>query len=212
MSQLAALGKDILIPRSDIDKPDGSVYSERTDKQLVDLCLTGDETAFECIFERHKRRIAVIGGRFFKNQAEVEEVIQITFTKAYLELKGFRGLYDLSLASWLNRIAVNTCLNTLKTGAVKIENLITILSDHEMEELAVDLRQKSAEELVVQRDLLDKLLSSLKTDDRALLQMLHAQEMSVAEVAAIFGWSRPKVKVRAFRARRSLAKILKRFL
>jgi RNA polymerase sigma-70 factor (ECF subfamily) len=42
--------------------------------------------------------------------------------------------------------------------------------------------------------------------------MLYAEEMSVAEAAEAFGWSRAKVKVRAFRARRALARVLKRFL
>ena len=206
------LGKETLILRADIEKPETAVYGERTDKQLVELTLSGDEAAFECIFERHKRRVAILAGRFFRNQSEVEEMIQITFTKAYFEFKNFRGLYEFSLASWLSRITTNVCLNALKTQSARIENLITVLSEVERDVLAADLKEKSAEELLVQRDLLEKLLAVLKTDDRILLQMMYAQEMTVAEVADAFGWSRAKVKVRAFRARRSLGRILKRFV
>jgi RNA polymerase sigma-70 factor (ECF subfamily) len=212
MDYLRALRKEILILRAEIENPESPVYVERTDNQLVALVLAGDEAAFECIFERHKRRIAVLASRFFQNSAEIEEIIQISFIKAYFDLKSFRGLYDFSLVSWLNRIAINTCLNLLKTRSAKIDNLITVLSDHEREVFAADLREKSAEDLIVQRDLLEKLLASLSVDDRALLQMLHAQEMSIAEIADVFGWSRAKVKVRAFRARRSLARIIRRFL
>ena len=186
--------------------------TEETDRQLVDLALAGDELAYERIFERHKRRVASLAGRFFREPQEVEEMIQITFTKAYVQLGSFRGEHEHSLASWLNRIATNTCLNTLKQRANRIEDLVTALSDHEIEVLSVDLREKDAEELAVQRDLLEKLLASLSADDRVLLQMLHAYEMSVAETAEVFGWSRAKVKVRAFRARRSLNRVLKRFL
>ena len=206
------LRKETLILRADIEKPETAVYGERTDKQLVELTLSGDEAAFECIFERHKRRVAVLAGRFFRNQSEVEEMIQITFTKAYFEFKNFRGLYEFSLASWLSRIATNVCLNALKTRSARIENLITVLSEVERDVFATDLKEKSAEELLVQRDLLEKLLAVLNTDDRILLQMMYAQEMTVAEVADAFGWSRAKVKVRAFRARRSLGRISKRFV
>lgn len=212
MDYLTALGKETLRLRADIERTESMVHSERTDKQLVDLTLGGDETAFECIFERHKRRVAILASRFFQDPAEVEEIIQISFTKAYFDLKSFRGLYDFSLASWLNRIATNTCLNTLKTRSTKIEHWITDLTDGEREVFAADLKQKTAEELAVKRDLLEKLLAELSIDDRVLLQMLYAQEMSVAEAATAFGWSRAKVKVRAFRARRSLGRILKRFV
>lgn len=212
MDYLTVSGKEILILRAEIANPENAVYSERTDKQLVDLTLAGDEVAFECIFERHKRRIAFVAGRFFKDPAEIEEVIQICFTKAYFEFKNFHGLYDFSLASWLKRIAANICLNKLKNRTTKIENLTGALSDHEIEVFAADLKEKSAEELVVQRDLLEKLLASLSVHDRFILQMLHAEEMTVAEIAKAIGWSRAKVKVRAFRARRSLARVLKRLL
>ena len=154
----------------------------------------------------------MVAGRFFQDTADVDEMIQVTFTKAYFDIGNFRGLHDHSLGSWLRRIAVNVCLNRLKSPAAKADRLIAVLPDFEMEVVSTDLKEKNAEELVVRRDLLAKLLGSLNTDDRVLLQMLHGQEMSVADVAEVFGWSRAKVKVRAFRARRSLKRILKRFL
>lgn len=212
MDYLTALAKETLILRSEIENPEGTVYAERTDKQLVDLTVAGDEAAFECIFERHKRRIAALAGRFFRNPEEIEEIIQISFTKAYFDLKSFRGSHEFSLPSWLNRIATNTCLNILKSRSTKAHNLLTLFSDSERNALAADIRKKTAEELIVQRDLLEKLLASLTPDDRVVLQMLYAHEMSVAEVAQVFGWSRAKVKVRAFRARRFLGRTLKRFL
>lgn len=213
MDHVTTLPKEVLILRgADIENTAGAVYTERTDMQLVGLSLAGDEAAFECIFDRHKRRVAGLASRFFKEQAEIEEMIQISFTKAYVELRSFRGAHEHSLASWLGRIAANTCLNELKRRAAKIENFADVLSDAEIETLATGLREKSVEEMVVQRDLLDKLLASIGTEDRVLLQMLHAEEMSVAETAAVFGWSKAKVKVRAFRARRALNKVVKRFL
>jgi RNA polymerase sigma-70 factor (ECF subfamily) len=210
MDYLTAWRSEILISRSEhIEK---SLYATSTDRQLVDLTLAGDESAFECIFERHKRYVATIAGRYFQYPQEIEDVIQASFIKAYFELKNFRGLHDFSLPSWLGRITATTCLNILRSGRYKLESHFFDLSDPAVEALATDLIEKSAEELTSQRDLLEKLLSSLNMEDRVLLQMLYAEEMTVSEIADAFGWSRAKAKVRAFRARHSLRKTLKRIL
>lgn len=212
MDHITALQKELLILRPDSEKLESADQSERTDRQLVESALAGDESAFEGIFEKHKRRIALIASRFFADPSEIEEMIQISFIRAFNELHNFRGAHDFSLASWLNRIATNACLNRLKTRTTKIETMITAFSDHDLEAFGRNLKEKSAEELIVQRDLLEKILASLGADDRVLLQMLYAQEMSVAEVAKIFGWSRANVKIRAFRARRSLGRVLRKFV
>ena len=190
----------------------GQVHAERADNQLVEMTVAGDEAAFECLFDRHKRRVALIAARFFNEHADIEDVIQITFTKAYFELGNFRGVHELSLASWLKRITANACLNKLKAANARKRGIAASLSDFEMETLAADPACVSAEDLSVQRDLLAKLLATLSPDDQVLLKMLHSQEMSVAEIAGAFGWSAAKVKVRAFRARRSLNRMVRKLM
>jgi DNA-directed RNA polymerase specialized sigma subunit len=51
----------------------------RSDKQLAELVLTGDESAFEELFDRHKRLVASIAARYFRRPEQVEEIIQISF-------------------------------------------------------------------------------------------------------------------------------------
>jgi RNA polymerase sigma-70 factor (ECF subfamily) len=201
---------EILHTRSEQDEEAGFVKAG--DRELVDLTLAGDESAFERLFQRHKRHVAMVAGRFFPHSQDIEEVIQATFIKAYLELKNFRGEHEFSMVSWLGRIAATTCLNTLRRRARKIETQFVEISKPAAEALADDLLEKSAEELILQRDLLEKLLDSLEVEDRMLLKMLYAEEMTVAEVASVFGWSRAKVKIRAFRSRRALRKTLRKFL
>jgi RNA polymerase sigma-70 factor (ECF subfamily) len=62
------------------------------------------------------------------------------------------------------------------------------------------------------RDLAGKLLARLAPEDRMVLTLLHGEEFSSAEIAAHLGWSEVNVRVRALRARRSLQKILKKYL
>lgn len=190
------------------------VCAETPDAKLVELVLAGDEAAFENLFDRYKRLVARIGARYFRRPEQIEEIVQISFTKIYLELGNFSGKHDFSMASWIGRIATNACLDALRSQKRKPENLHCELSDAETESLflSANNNDKTAETSHIERDLAEKLLARLPAEDRALMQMLEVEEMSVQEIAEATGWSKSKVKVRAFRSRNALRKILKKFL
>jgi RNA polymerase sigma-70 factor (ECF subfamily) len=105
-------------------------------------------------------------------------------------------------------------LDALRSQKRKPENLWCEYSEAETEILFADAvdNEKTAETSFIERDLAEKLLSKLSAEDRAILQMLDAEEMSVQEVAEITGWSNSRIKIRAFRARKALRSILKKFL
>lgn len=190
------------------------ITREKSDAQLVELVLSGDEAAFENLFDRYKRLVAAIAGRYFRQPEQIEEIIQISFTKVYFDLKTFRGDHNFSFPSWIGKITTNACLDRLRAQKRKPENLWCEFSEAETEMLSAIWAngEKSAENLVIERDLAEKLLSQLTPEDRAILKMLESEEMSVREVAEITGWSKAKIKMRAFRARNALRKILRKFL
>ena len=214
MSYSMAWQNETPVSRAENDSEIIDVYVQLSDTQLVELVLDGEETAFEKIFDRHKKLVAVIASRYFRRSEQIEEIIQISFAKAYFELNRFRGGHDLSLASWLGRIATNSCLDILRNDRRKPENLISDLSEAEgrhLYEIGAS-SGKNTEKLIVERDLASKLLARLEPEDRAIMQMLYAEEMSVGETAEVMGWSKSKIKVRAWRARNTMRKMLKRFL
>ena len=185
----------------------------RSDRQLAELVLAGDETAFEEIFDRHKRLFAAIAARYFRRAEQIEEIIQISFTKVYFELPNFRGIHELSLAGWLSKIARNACIDVLRNSKRRPEDLNCDLTDTERTDLLTGaVSGDSAEQMHIDRDLADKLLATIAADDRALLQMLHVEGLSIAESAEALHWSVPKTKLRAWRARNNLRRIVKRFL
>lgn len=192
----------------------GSLRVERSDSQLVDLVLAGDHDAFEEIFDRHKRLVALIARRYFRRPEEIEEIIQISFAKAYSELGKFRGVHERSLPSWLVRITSNACFDNLRGQRRKPERLACELSDVE-EDALLNLasgNSNDAENSIVNGDLVDKLLSSLPAEDRVLLRMIYAEEMCVADIADALGWTRSNVKIKAWRARQALKKVLRKYL
>lgn len=188
--------------------------AEKSDSQLIELILTGDDAAFENLFDRYKRLVAAIASRYFSQQEQIEEIIQISFAKAFFDLKTFRGNHNFSFAGWIGKITTNACLDALRTQKRKPENLWCEFSEPDTEKFfaSLSLNELNAENTVIERDLAEKLLSRLSAEDRAILQMLDAEEMSIREVAEITGFSIPKIKVRAFRARKTLRKILRKFL
>lgn len=192
----------------------GVVRVERSDPQLIELILAGDQTAFEQLFDRHKRLVARTAARYFQRPELIEEIIQISFAKAYLELAKFRGEHSFSFPSWIGRIAANACLDSIRTQKRKPEDLQCELSDGETQSI-IDLiahTDASPEEALVNRDLTNKLLARLPVEDRALLHMMYVDEMSIAEIGEFFGWSISKVKIKAWRARNGLRKVLRRYL
>ena len=209
-----AFQRDILSYAPDDPVVSGAVRAVRTDSQLIELVLAGDETAFEQIFDRHKRHVARTAARYFQRPEQIEEIIQIAFAKAFVELPKFRGEHELSLPSWLGRIAANACLDTIRSQKRKPEDLQCELSTGEAETI-LDLAasgDRSSEESLISRDLSQKLLAHLPHDDRALLHLLYVDEMSVADISGLLGWSVSKVQIRAWRARHSLRKVLKKYV
>lgn len=189
---------------------------EPTDEALVAAVSAGDEAAFAQLFERHRRRVARIAGRFFARPEQIEEIIQETFTKAYFALAQFSGAHAASFAAWLAQIAVNACYDELRRTQRRPEQQLDELTEAETRDLSARLRAgdttHDVEAALVSRDLATKLLARLTPEDRLVLTLLDGEGLSVAEIAQLTGWSTPKVKVRAHRARAHLRRVLRRYL
>ena len=184
-----------------------------TDNQLVESVLSGDELAFEQIFDRHKRLSICVIGRYFRKPEEIEEVVQTVFAKVYFELTKFRGANALSLASWISRITSNTCVDIIRRQRSRPETLAYDMPDADTLMLELpDPHRSDSESQVIDRDLANKLLSRLEPTDRVLLEMLHVEGMSTSEAAHSIGWSESRVKMRAWRAKRALRKIVSELL
>ena len=193
-----------------------SRIAEASDAELVFRVRGGDETAFEALFNRHRRRVALIAGRFFGQREQIEDVIQESFTKAYFALDDFSGAQEESFAAWLARISFNTCYDELRRRQRLPESAAANLSEEETDWLRKRLRTEDAgsdiESAIVARDLTSKLLRRLKPEDRLVLVLLDVEEMTVAEIAQLTNWSQSKVKIRAHRARAALRRVLRKFL
>lgn len=187
-----------------------------TDDELVTQSLEGDEAAFAQLVQRHQRRIFNILASFVRQADVREDLAQETFVKAYLSLSTYRRgeRFD----RWLARIAINTCYDHLRRLQRRPEYSFSDMTEDESLWLesatsgtagAIHLER---EQQKLAKDIADRLLATLAAEDRLVLILLERDGFSTEEIAAITGWSKAKVKVRAFRARHQMKQALDRLL
>ena len=96
------------------------------------------------------------------------------------------------------------------------ESRMADLTEEEADYLSDRLRDMSAsanvEGSAISRDLASKLLARLKPEDRLVLILLKQEELSIAEIAEVTGWTSAKVKMRSHRAQQGLRRVLRKFL
>src|SRR5690554_7838900 len=84
---------------------------QEIDKALVERVQQGDQRAFDLLVKKYQHKVMSLISRYVKQPADVPDVAQETFVKAYRALANFRG--DSAFYTWLYRIAVNTAKNYL---------------------------------------------------------------------------------------------------
>ncbi len=120
--------------------------------------------------------------------------------------------------AWLRAIVVNVCYDELRRRKRRPEELVGDFSEPEHGWMQL-VSTATPEELVAEaeerresHDLAHRLLDSLKPEDRMVLVLKDSEDLGVAEIAAMMGWSEAKVKIRAFRARQVLRKQAERMM
>ena len=178
--------------------------SSNPDERLVSAVLAGDDGAFAELAARHKGRVFGLASRFARNGADLEDICQEVFVQAFLRLRQFRR--DSPFEHWLLRIATYKCYDYLRRRRRSDETVSAdALFDAGYEPAAPENPAPSAD--------LEKLhaaLAQLPARERLVITLCELEERPLQEVAGLTGWSVANVKVRAFRARAALRKIMER--
>ena len=163
--------------------------------------------ARELVEHLHPLVSRIIRTRLPRRVAE-EDIAQDIFLTMFTRLDQYQG--NVPFTHWVSRIAVTTCIDHLRAQQRRPEFRWADLSDIEADVLDNVLTNENvvdAGEALASRELVEKLLSQIKPDDRMVLQMLDLEQKSLAEISQLTGWNTTLIKVRAFRARRKLRKL-----
>ena len=183
---------------------------ERTDAELIAAVLKGDAASFEPLVQKYSPRIFATARRYARRESEIEDIAQDIWLKAFERLESFRG--EAPFEHWLMRLAVRTCYDSLRAHQRNRETTFTELSEPEQDWLDRFVSQSDAasENADAARQLIARVLEQLSPAARLVITLQEIEQRSVKEVAELTGWSVPLVKVRAFRARAEMRKVLSR--
>jgi RNA polymerase sigma-70 factor, ECF subfamily len=183
---------------------------ERTEAELIAAVLKGDTASFEPLVQKYSPRVFATARRYARRESEVEDIAQEIWLKAFHKLKSFRG--DAPFEHWLMRLAVRTCYDFLRGHQRNRESVFSDLSQEETDwlERFVAQPESASDHAHAAKQLVERILDHMSPPARLVITLLEIEERSVRDISKLTGWSVPLVKVRAFRARAEMRKILSR--
>ena len=172
---------------------------------LVERCRAGDLAAFETIYRTHSGRLYSVACRVLGNPTDAEDLLQEIFLAAHRKLESFRG--ESALGTWLYRLAMNLCLDHLRSRA----NRSGQLTDSLDEEFGLDDvgSRRLAERTVARMDL-ERALAQLPDGCRTAFVLHDVEGLEHREVAAALGIAEGTSKSQVHKARMRLRAMLGR--
>ena len=185
------------------------------DRQLVTRAQQGDKQAFGLLVDKYQRKLARLLSRFIRDPAEVEDVTQEAFIKAYRALPAFRG--DSAFYTWLYRIGINTAKNYLMAMGRRAPTSTEVEADEaEGFEEGEQLRDINTPESVLLSneiaETVNATIESLPEELRKAIQMREIEGMSYEDIAQAMNCPIGTVRSRIFRAREAIAEQLRPLL
>jgi len=183
-----------------------------SDDSIIKQVLDGNINAFEELITRYQGYVLSIVAKHAQPE-KVEEIAQEVFILAYKSLNKIKKAG--SFKSWLSAIAVRSCYDYwrkhYRSREIPISELSIkqkgwldkAISDRSDEIWEKEDRQKEAKQV------LDWLLTRLNEAEGMVIKLVYIEGLSVEEASKLLGWSSAKVKVRSFRARQKLQRLLK---
>jgi len=173
-----------------------------TDAELLDRCRGGDLSAFEDLYRAHAARLYGLACRLIGNRSEAEDLLQEIFLVAYRRLATFRG--DSALGTWLYRLAVNRCVDHLRSRASRQTSVTAALLDGRDEALT----QQPAQDWSATRIDLERAIRRLPDGYRTAFVLHDVEGLEHREIAEILGIAEGTSKSQVHKARLRLRALL----
>jgi RNA polymerase sigma-70 factor, ECF subfamily len=174
---------------------------------IIARCLAGERTAYAVLVERYKGLIHGLVYRMLGDAEEAEDIAQDAFVRAYLKLGEFRG--EARFSTWLCHIALNRCKDVLRRRRRVRWLPLTHEEPGSSSEAADDVESPVASLERRERDaLLQRALAQLPVKYREAVVLRHLEGMEFTEMSALLGIPAGAVKVRTFRGREMLKRLL----
>ncbi len=185
------------------------------DQALVERAQRGDKHAFELLVVKYQRKLGRLLSRFIRDPAEVQDVAQEAFIKAYRALPSFRG--DSAFYTWLYRIGINTAKNYLVAMGRRAPTSTEFDSEEaenfdDADQLR-DVNTPEAELMTKQiASTVNHAMDALPEELRTAITLREIEGMSYEDIATVMNCPIGTVRSRIFRARETIAQQLRPLL
>lgn len=192
-----------------------SMNEREIDQALVERAQAGDKQSFDRLVGKYQRKLGRLLSRFVRDHAEVEDVAQEAFIKAYRALPSFRG--ESAFYTWLYRIGINTAKNYLVAKGRRAPTSTDFDADQaEAFDDADQLRDNNTPERLLQSKQLGQTVNAameaLPEELRNAIVLREIEGLSYEEIAEEMNCPIGTVRSRIFRAREAVAEKLKPLL
>jgi RNA polymerase sigma-70 factor (ECF subfamily) len=192
---------------------DENLQKASSDEALVKRVQQGDVGAYNILVIKYQHKVAQIISKFVGNSADVNDVAQEAFIKAYKAINNFRG--ESSFYTWLYRIVVNSAKTYLESNS-KRKNHIDVDSEEfqSIDAQGVLTSRESPDKIIESQELQQVILSAMKELPEELRQAIMLREvegMSYEDMAGLLQIPIGTVRSRIFRARQFIEERMSRF-
>jgi RNA polymerase sigma-70 factor (ECF subfamily) len=170
------------------------------DARMVARMRAGDLAAFEDIYRQHSVRLYNLAWRMLGGHEDAEDVLQEVFLLAFRKLDGFKG--ESSLGTWLYRLAMNLCLDRLRSRTARNDRRTEPLDQQQF-----PVRVTTGDTAFGRIDL-ERAVASLPDGARAAFLLHDVEGFDHREVGAILGISEGTSKSQVHKARLKIREYL----
>jgi len=186
-----------------VNEPDGDSVDQGEPVELVARCQAGDVDAFAALYEQYGARLFTLACRMTGSPEEGEDLLQEIFLQAYRKLRGFRG--ESALGTWLYRLAVNHCLDFVRSRRARMDKATDSLDDG----VSFEFKLQGPRDTPIARIDLERALERLPAGCREAFVLHDIEGYGHKEVAGMLGIAEGTSKSQVFKARMKLRVLLK---
>jgi RNA polymerase sigma-70 factor (ECF subfamily) len=179
-----------------------TVTANAGDAEIVARSRAGDGEAFETLYRRHAARLYTLACRMAGSAEDGEDLLQEIFLQAFRKLESFKG--DSTVGTWLYRLALNHCLDYVRSRRAKMNKLTeTLDADTSFEPAA-------PRETPIARMDLERAIERLPDGCREAFVLHDVEGFDHKEIAGLMNIAEGTSKSQVFKARAKLRALLKK--
>jgi RNA polymerase sigma-70 factor (ECF subfamily) len=167
-----------------------------SDAELLTRCRAGEVEAFEMLYRQHAGRIFALASRLAGSVDQGEDLLQEIFLQAYRKLDSFKG--NAALGTWLYRLAMNHCLDFVRSRQARNSKVTDTLDDER------SFEPTAVRETPIPRIDLERAIARLPEGCREAFVLHDVEGFDHKEVGRLLGIAEGTSKSQVFKARTKL--------